>query len=190
MEKPNSWQSMTRMSPKPPWLKRPLAGLGQTPAVKGVLEELGLHTVCEQARCPNRGECFERGEAVFLLLGPSCTRDCAFCAVEHAPPAPPDDSEPQRTAQAAAALGLEYCVLTMVTRDDLPDGGAAHVAATIRALKKRKPSLAVEALISDLAGDPQALATVLAAEPQVLNHNLETAPRLYPRVRPQAQYRR
>lgn len=174
---------------KPPWLRRPLAG-GRFSATAGAVANMALHTVCQEAVCPNRGECYGRGTATFLLLGPNCTRGCTFCAVDKLAPAPVDPSEPERVARAIAELGLEYCVLTMVTRDDLPDGGAAQVAACVAAVRRRCPGVAVEVLASDLMGDADALAVVLAAGPVVFNHNVETVPRLYAAVRPQASYRR
>lgn len=181
---------MERPLRKPPWLRRRLPSAGRAGQVCGTLEELHLHTVCQSAHCPNQGECFGRGTATFLLLGPNCTRRCRFCAVDKKDPLPPDPDEPGHTAQAALKLGLKFCVLTMVTRDDLPDGGAEQVARTIRAIKQTIPEAGVEVLISDLGGDAAALSTVLQAEPQVLNHNLETVPRLYGTVRPQADYER
>ena len=176
--------------PKPPWLRRPIPRPGQKARVESILGREALHTVCREARCPNRGECHGRGEATFLLLGPDCTRACAFCAVSHTRPGPPDPAEPERVASAAAEMGLGFVVLTMVSRDDLPDGGAAQVAGAVHAVRARLPEAGVEVLISDLGGDAAALATVLEAAPQVLNHNLETVPRLYGRVRPQADYAR
>ncbi len=181
---------MHRPERKPPWLKRPFPRAAGGKALADSLERLGLFTVCQEAHCPNQGECFNRGTATFLLLGPRCSRACAFCAVRKGSPAPPDPDEPGRVARAARELGLDYCVLTMVTRDDLADGGAGQVARTVRALHRLGSGLGVEVLISDLGGSRRALETVLAAGPQVLNHNLETVPRLYPRVRPQAGYRR
>jgi len=182
---------MTTHQPKPAWLRRRIPPEGRGAGVTDTLRRLALHTVCEQAHCPNQGECFSRGTATFLLLGPVCTRSCTFCAVpkrRRVAPVAPD--EPERTAQAVAGLGLDFCVLTMVTRDDLPDGGAAQVAKTIEAVRAACPGVGMEVLISDLGGDWSALETVLAARPEVLNHNLETVPRLYPGVRPQADYRR
>jgi lipoic acid synthetase len=175
---------------KPPWLKRKLAPAGKSPEVMSSLARGGLHTVCQEAHCPNRGECFGRGEATFLLLGPACTRRCTFCAVHKQKPSPPDPQEPERVARSAREMGLKFVVLTMVSRDDLPDGGAEHVAQTIGAINRVLPGVGVEALISDLGGSGQALDQVLAAGPQVLNHNLETVPRLYPALRPQAEYQR
>ena len=175
--------------PKPAWLRRRLPAAGREPAVSRTLSSLSLHTVCQEAHCPNQLECYGRGTATFLLLGPNCTRRCTFCAVGKARPLPPDPEEPAHVARAAVEMDLDFCVLTMVTRDDLPDGGAAHVAATIRAVKEARPGIGIEVLISDLGRNREALQTVLRAEPEVLNHNLETVPRLYPQVRPQADYR-
>jgi lipoic acid synthetase len=154
------------------------------------LAEMGLHTVCQSARCPNLGECFGRGTATFLILGNACTRDCRFCAMEHGPPAAPDPEEPRRVAEAAKRLGLRFVVITSVTRDDLPDGGAAHFAATLHSLRELLPRARVEVLVPDFGGRPEAVQTVVAARPEVFGHNVETVPRLYPEVRPQADYRR
>lgn len=179
---------MSRRLPK--WLipavrKRPhLAALGRE------LAEMGVHTVCQSARCPNLGECFARGTATFMIMGEVCTRNCGFCAVNHGSPAALEAEEPGRVAEAASWLGLKHVVVTSVTRDDLPDGGAAHFAATIAAIREKLPEATVEVLVPDFNGDEEALGTVLAAGPEVLNHNVETAPRLYPRVRPQADYER
>lgn len=181
---------MQRHQPKPPWLRRRLATAGSSHMVHASLAAGGLFTVCQEAQCPNQGECYGRGEATLLLLGPACTRRCTFCAVTKVKPSPPDPNEPANAARAAAELGLNYVVLTMVTRDDLPDGGAGQVAATIKALRQALPGVGVEALISDLGGSTQDLQTVLAAGPRVLNHNLETVPRLYRELRPQARYPR
>ena len=181
---------MPRHQPKPPWLRRRLATAGSSGMVQASLAASGLFTVCQEAQCPNQGECYGRGEATLLLLGPSCTRRCTFCAVSKVRPSPPDPEEPAKAAHVASEMGLTYVVLTMVTRDDLPDGGAAHVAATIEALHQALPGVGVEALISDLGGSADYLQTVLAAGPRVLNHNLETVPRLYGELRPQARYHR
>ncbi|MEW5721503.1 MAG: lipoyl synthase [Thermodesulfobacteriota bacterium] len=175
---------------KPPWLRRRIPPAGLAGDVARALGDLSLHTVCQEAHCPNLGECYGRGTATFLLLGPACTRNCSFCAVSHRPVSPPRPDEPEDTAEAARRLKLDFCVLTMVTRDDLADGGAGHVARTIRAVRAKCPGVGLEVLVSDLGGDAAALETVLAARPEVLNHNVETVPRLYPRVRPQAAYRR
>ena len=181
---------MTTIARKPAWLRRPLPKPGRQTEVAGALDDLGLFTVCQEAHCPNRGECFGQGTATFLLLGPHCTRNCTFCAVEKAAPGPPAKDEPVRVAEAVRRMKLEFCVLTMVTRDDLPDGGAGHVVRTLEAVRELCPGLGIEVLISDFGGDPEALNLVLEARPEVLNHNVETVPRLYPLVRPMAAYRR
>ena len=172
----------------PEWIAGERLVLSKLHGMKRALREGGLHTVCEEARCPNRGQCFGRGRAAFLLMGDLCTRDCAFCSVGHGAPRPPDSNEPRSVAERVAALGLKYTVLTSVTRDDLADGGAAHFAATVRAVQG--VGAAVEVLVPDFRGDLAAVATVVEAGPAVFNHNLETVPDLYPRVRPQADYRR
>ncbi|MFH1134789.1 MAG: lipoyl synthase [Pseudomonadota bacterium] len=155
-----------------------------------LLDELSLHTVCREALCPNMGECFARGTATFLLLGPECTRNCGFCNVRPGRPAPPDRDEPEKIALAVREMGLDFVVLTMVTRDDLPDGGATQMARTIAAARRLSPNIRLEVLISDLGGDRESLEIILNAAPEVLNHNIETVSRLYPAVRPQADYRR
>ena len=177
---------------KPPWLRVRLPQAAPFRATAALLDELELHTVCEAARCPNRGECFGAGTATFLILGESCTRACGFCSIGRVPahPTPPDPDEPRRVALAAARLGLSHVVVTSVTRDDLDDGGAAHYAATIAAVHAALPWASVEVLVPDFGGDPAALVAVIAAHPRVLNHNLETVPRLYDLVRPGASYRR
>ena len=154
------------------------------------MEDGRLHTVCQEARCPNRGECFSRGTAAFLILGGSCTRRCRFCAVTQGTPERPDPDEPRRVAEAAARMSLDYIVVTSVTRDDLADGGAGAFAETIRSLHVCRPSARIEVLVPDFQGDEAALRTVLEVLPDVLNHNLETVARLYPEVRPQAIYDR
>jgi len=154
--------------------------------VKHLLKQLDLHTVCESAKCPNRASCWHDSAAAFLILGKACTRDCRFCAIPHdAAPAPPDANEPANLAQAAAAMGLRHIVITSVTRDDLPDGGAGHFAATLREIQRVLPEATTEVLIPDFRGDSIALGIVLAAHPDILNHNLETVARLHPIVRPQ-----
>ncbi|MBC8450125.1 MAG: lipoyl synthase [Chloroflexi bacterium] len=177
---------------QPPWLWQRVSAAAEAAVARMVrlLADLGLHTVCQEARCPNIAECFSRGTATFMILGDTCTRDCRFCAVRHGQPAPPDAQEPERLAEAAVRLGLRHVVVTSVTRDDLSDGGAGHFAATVRAVRCRWPRATVEVLIPDFNGSRAALEIVLAAEPDVLNHNLETVPRLYPQVRPRADYRR
>jgi lipoic acid synthetase len=156
-----------------------------------LLRRYRLNTVCEGALCPNQGECFGQGTATFLILGRVCTRNCTFCAIpsEDHPPAP-DPQEPERVSLAAAELGLKHVVITSVTRDDLADGGASHFAATVRALKKNSPRVIVEVLIPDFQGSRAALQTVVESNPDMVNHNLETVPRLYPQVRPQAVFSR
>jgi lipoic acid synthetase len=175
---------------KPPWLKQRIPSGGVFQKVRKLLEEGGLHTVCQQALCPNLGECFSRGTATFLILGDRCTRNCRFCAVAHGPKGPPDPDEPRRVAEAVQQMGLRYVVVTSVTRDDLPDGGAGHFAETIRAIRDRIPAVRIEVLIPDFQGDGEALATVLKAGPHVVNHNVETVPRLYALARPEADYNR
>ncbi len=180
---------MNEILPKPKWLRRRLPPPGRNASVRAAVQGRGLHTVCVEACCPNQMECFGRGTATFLLLGPSCTRRCTFCAVDKSPVRPPDPDEPGRIAGAVAQLKLSFCVLTMVTRDDLDDGGAAHIAETVAAIRRTCPQIGVELLISDLHGNWEALDKVLLLRPEVLNHNVETVPRLYPEVRPQADFR-
>jgi len=182
---------------KPAWLKQKAPAPRRFRATGALLDELELHTVCREARCPNKGECFAAGTATFLILGDVCTRACAFCAVEGEGKTDAatavcalDEDEPRRVAEASRRLGLRHVVVTSVTRDDLPDGGAAQFVAAIAAVRDAVPEATVEVLIPDLGGDEAALAAVLAARPDVLNHNLETVPRLYPQVRPQARYER
>ena len=175
----------------PNWFRRPLPPGAEGDRVKRLLGRLGLHTVCEGARCPNRSACWHDSAAAFLILGDACTRACRFCAIPHAAhPAPPDPGEPARLAEAAAAMGLRHVVVTSVTRDDLSDGGAAHFAETIRAVRARLPGASVEVLVPDFQNAAAALDLVLAAKPDIFNHNLETVERLQPAIRPQADYRR
>lgn len=176
--------------PRPPWLKQRLASCGAFAQVSGLLADLSLNTVCQSAHCPNIGECFGSGTATFLILGNACTRDCRFCAVPHGAPPAVDPAEPAQVARAVAALGLRHAVITSVTRDDLPRGGAGQFAACIRAIRQATPGSTVEVLIPDFAGDAAAVEIVLDACPEVFNHNIETVPRLYGAVRPQADYRR
>lgn len=175
---------------KPEWLKKPLPKAAAVREVEEVLRARHLHTVCESAKCPNKGECFGRGTATFLIMGDTCTRDCGFCSVSGGRPGALDTDEPEGVADAAATMSLSHVVITSVTRDDLPDGGAGHFAATVAAVRRRLPEATVEVLIPDLGGDELCLDVVLAAAPDVFNHNVETVPRLYPHVRPQADYRR
>jgi len=174
----------------PAWLRRRVGRGPEVAAVRHLLRERGLHTVCEEAGCPNLGECFGRGVATFLILGDVCTRGCRFCGVSQGVPRPVDPAEPERLADAAAELGLGYVVITSVTRDDLDDGGASWFAACVRAVRARLPAAGIEVLVPDLAGSREALDVVLAAAPDVLNHNVETVPRLYPEVRPDADFER
>lgn len=182
------------MGPRlPEWLRKPQTAFIALHEIKRDLRRLRLETVCEAARCPNIHECFTRGTATFLILGNRCTRSCLFCAVpkarwEHLPP--PDPEEPRRLAHMAAGMRLRHVVVTSVTRDDLPDGGATHFARVIRAVREALPGARIEVLTPDFGGRPEALTCVLEAGPDVFNHNLETVARLYPRVRPQACYRR
>lgn len=176
--------------PKPPWLKKRLPPYEDLRKVKSIIDEANLHTVCEEARCPNIGECFSKGTATILILGNVCTRNCRFCAVEHGTPAPPDELEPKNVSMAVRNMGLKYVVITSVTRDDLPDGGAIQFAKTIREIRSLNPDIKIEVLIPDFKGDPSSLEIVLSERPDVLNHNVETVSRLYPKVRPQADYMR
>jgi lipoic acid synthetase len=174
---------------RPEWLKVRLSQGPYFKDLKRLMREQGLHTICEEASCPNIGECWgEFRTASFLLLGDVCTRNCGFCDVHTGRPGEVDWGEPKRLAEAVARLQLRHVVITSVTRDDLPDGGAAIFAATIRQLKRNDPALGVEVLIPDFQGNWTALATVMQAQPDILNHNIETVPRLYSRVRPKAIY--
>ena len=175
---------------KPRWLKARFPAGERFSEIKSLLREQELHTVCEEARCPNIGECFNAGTATFMILGDICTRACGFCDVTSGKPLGLDLLEPYRLSQAVERLGLDYVVITSVNRDDLPDGGAGIFAACIRAIGHRLPGTQVEVLIPDFEGNWDALATVVEAGPVVLNHNTETVPRLYRRVRPKARYRR
>jgi lipoic acid synthetase len=174
----------------PVWARKPGPLVRGARPLRVLLREQDLHTVCEEARCPNLGECFSRGTATFMLLGDRCTRRCGYCSVGTARPLPPDPGEPARVAEAAARLKLRYVVLTSVNRDDLPDGGAAHFAATIREVRRALPGARVEVLTPDFEGDRAAVGVVLDAAPDVFNHNIETVPRLFRRLRPQGRYPR
>ncbi len=176
--------------PKPEWLRVRAPGSDTYHRLKGLMHDLGLHTVCEEARCPNIGECWDEGTATFMILGDVCTRACGYCAVGHGRPAGLDAAEPARVGDAVARLGLSYVVVTSVNRDDLPDGGADVFARTIREVKARRPDTRVEVLIPDFRGDAAALETVLDAGPDVLNHNTETVPRLYRLARSGGRYER
>ena len=184
------------MTQFPKWIvdevRRSKAGLRGSAAAGTAAElaALGLHTVCDEARCPNKGKCFSEGEATFLLLGDSCTRRCGFCAVKKAAPLPPDPEEPRRAAGLCRKWGLKYVVFTSPTRDDLPDGGASHFAETNRLIKELSPGIKTEPLIPDFQGDIKALEAVLSSNPDVLGHNLEMVSGLYPAARAGADYGR
>jgi lipoic acid synthetase len=174
---------------RPQWLKIRVPGdLAQLP-VSRLMHDLALNTVCQEARCPNIFECWSAGTATFMILGEICTRRCTFCAVGKGKPLAADPDEPRRVAEAVARMGVRHAVITMVNRDDMPDGGAGEIARTVDAVRARTGA-AIEVLISDLEGNRDALRVVLASEPEVLAHNVETVPRLYPQVRPVAKYRR
>jgi lipoic acid synthetase len=175
---------------KPDWLRvRVQAGHGSE-EIFGLLDKLSLHTVCEEANCPNLAECFGRKTATFMILGKVCTRNCTFCNVIKGSTEEVDGQEPLHIAQAVAELGLRHVVVTSVTRDDLPDGGAGHFARVVGEIRKRNPGVVIEVLIPDFTGDSGALEKVTAARPDIINHNVETVPRLYPSVRPMAVYGR
>jgi lipoic acid synthetase len=176
--------------PRPDWLRKRLPLNAVTMSVEAGLMDRKLHTICQEGCCPNQGECFAKGIATFLILGNVCTRNCRFCAVHHGKPFAPDRAEPGQIALEILELGLRFAVITSVTRDDLPDGGASHFALVIRAIRKECLGIGVEVLVPDFQGSATALKTVISAAPDVLNHNVETVPRLYPQVRPQASYRR
>jgi lipoic acid synthetase len=174
----------------PSWFRQPLPDPEAMGQVEGLLESLNLHTICESAHCPNAGDCFSRRTATFLILGNVCTRNCSFCAVDKGRPLAVDDEEPEHLLAAVEKLGLRYVVITSVTRDDLDDGGASHFAQTVRLIRERKPGTLTEVLIPDFQGSLEALRIVAEARPEVINHNIETVPRLYPKVRSMADYRR
>ena len=174
----------------PVWFKQKLPDPKIMANMKELLDGLSLHTICESALCPNIGECFSQGTATFLILGDVCTRNCTFCAVKKGLPIPVDEKEPQHVLKAVSRLGLSYVVITSVTRDDLPDGGASQFAKTIKVLHKKRKNAIVEVLIPDFLGSTEALRVVVEAGPQIVNHNVETVPRLYPEVRPKAHYSR
>jgi lipoic acid synthetase len=175
---------------KPAWLKARFPAGERYTEIKHLLRKHKLHSVCEEANCPNMGECFNAGEATFIILGDTCTRSCGFCSVTSGRPGTVDMLEPARLAETVALLGLDYAVITSVNRDDLEDGGAEIWANTIRAVRRRSPNCKVEILTPDFEGNWEALRTVVEAKPYVYNHNVETVPRLYPQVRPKAVYNR
>ncbi|HEC92826.1 MAG TPA: lipoyl synthase, partial [Candidatus Atribacteria bacterium] len=171
------------------WLRRKLPDQKVLEQMDSLLRELNLHTVCDSALCPNRGECYKRGTATFMILGNVCTRNCRFCAVKKGVPLPVDPEEPYHIAQAAKRLNLKHIVITSVTRDDLPEGGAEHFAKTIMEIRKLLPESSVDVLVPDFNGSWEALQKIIDIQPEVINHNIETVPRLYPLVRPKAVYK-
>jgi lipoic acid synthetase len=175
---------------RPDWLRVRLPGGPNYQELKGLMRNLDLHTVCEEAHCPNIGECWEARTATFMILGDTCTRACGFCAVKTGRPLTLDLGEPVRVAEAIERMGLRHAVITSVNRDELEDGGAGIFAGTIRQVRKRSPECSIEVLIPDFMGSEEALAKVMRARPDILNHNIETVPRLYPQVRPKARYPR
>jgi lipoic acid synthetase len=175
---------------KPDWLKVPLPNSREFIKTQGLLSRLDLHSVCQEARCPNMGECFQSGTATFLILGSLCTRNCRYCNVTHGLPAPVDETEPERLAEAVKTMGLRYIVVTSVTRDDLPDGGARLFARCVDVLRRGVPGCRVEVLIPDFQGNRNALETVLGARPHVLNHNMEVTMELFADLRPRGDYAR
>jgi lipoic acid synthetase len=176
--------------PRPRWLRAPAPAGSRYQELKDLVSRLRLHTVCESAACPNVGECWNHGTATFMILGNVCTRRCGFCAVQKGIPLAVDEDEPRRVAEAVAALGLRFAVITSVNRDDRKDGGAGQFARTILAIRERVPGCGVEVLVPDFQGRRESMATVLAARPDILNHNTETVPRLYRQVRLGARYER
>ena len=185
MSSPKSSEKPLRI---PPWLRIKLPKSENFSCTSGLIDDLNLNTVCQSAKCPNKWECFSKNVATFLIMGCNCTRNCAFCNIAPGELLPLDADEPARVAEAAKRLELKHVVITSVTRDDLPDGGAAHFAATINAVHEVMPDCTIEVLIPDFQGDDDALKTVLDARPNIINHNLETVPDLYNDIRPQADY--
>jgi lipoic acid synthetase len=175
---------------RPDWLKVRLPTGPTYENLRRLMRSKELHTVCEEAHCPNMAECWGAGTATFMILGDTCTRSCGFCAVKSGRPGTVDAEEPRRVGEAVAQMALGHAVVTSVNRDELPDGGAEIFAETIREIRRQSPGTTVEVLIPDFVGRPESLDAVLAARPEILNHNVETVPRLYPRVRPQARYER
>ncbi len=186
----NAFSRASQKERLPPWFKVRLTTNKRLAGVRNMVRDNNLNTVCVSAACPNRTECWNAGTATFMILGNVCTRGCRFCGVPRGIPQGPDLDEPNRVARAVAYLRLNYAVITSVTRDDLIDGGASVFAETIRAIRKESPGCSIEVLVPDFKGSEHALATVLDSAPDVLNHNIETVPALYPMVRPQADYRR
>jgi len=179
-----------KQKPLPTWLKKRIPADGTAQFTADVLKDLGLSTVCQSAKCPNVWECFGKKIATFMIMGDRCTRNCRFCGVTSLAPDALDPDEPRRVARAVAKFGLRHVVITSVTRDDLPDGGAGHFAATIAAIKAGTPLVTIEVLTPDFGGNEDSIRLVAEAGPIIYNHNVETVPRLYPAVRPEADYRR
>ncbi len=177
-----------RVVSKPSWLKVKASGDSRYLEIQSLLKKHNLHTVCQEANCPNRGECFTSGTATFLILGPNCTRNCSFCNVNHDSIFPVDSDEPRNVARTVEIMKLKHAVITSVTRDDLPDGGASQFAECIREIRKLERNISIEVLTPDFQGDEESLRVVLDEKPEVFNHNVETVPRLYDEVRPQADY--
>lgn len=174
----------------PSWLRRNIPLLNECTRIEGVVRTHRLHTICREGLCPNRAECYARGKVTFMVLGDICTRNCQFCSVVKGSPRPPDPDEPERIARAARELGLRHVIVTSVTRDDLPDGGSAHYAAVVRALREIAPPPVIEVLVPDFGGSHHALACAVAAGPDIVSHNMETVRRLYGEVRRGADYER
>lgn len=187
---PSSARPRWRRERLPEWLRKPLEPSAASRRVSRILRDRELHTICEEARCPNRNHCYTRGTATFLILGDRCTRSCPFCSVAGGPALPPDPAEPARVVDAIVALELKHVVITSVNRDDLPDQGSGHFVECIEGLRERLPEVVVEVLIPDFRGRTDDMDRVFAARPNILNHNLETVPRLYTRARPGARYQR
>lgn len=185
---PSSFLPQREKTGFPPWLRKSISLPGKKEAVKKCLAETSLHTVCEEARCPNRHECFSRGTATFLIMGDTCTRSCLFCSVRHGIPAELDISEAARICDTASLLTLQYLVITSVTRDDLPDGGAPFFAQVISLIKNKIPGITIEVLVPDFKGSASAIETVLCAGPDVFGHNMETVRSLFGLIRPEADY--
>lgn len=175
---------------KPVWLRKKIQDTPERRRLDKLFDDLNLHTVCREAGCPNRVECFSQGTATFLILGNICTRACVFCGILKGVPGAADPAEPQNIAHAVKTLGLRHAVITAVTRDDLADGGASHFSAVIKAIKAQAPGTSIEVLVPDFGGNRQALGILMEARPDIVNHNIETVPRLYPAVRPQADFTR
>ncbi len=173
---------------KPEWLKVKIPGSGDSSHVRAVLSSHRLYTICREAKCPNIAECFQSGTATFLILGNTCTRDCLYCSVHHGNPGKPDDTEPQRIARAVCDLGLDYVVITSVTRDDLPDGGAGIFSRAVAEIKKVRPNCKIELLIPDFNGNNAALDAVKSSMPDIINHNMEVVEKIFRQLRPQGNY--